>query len=89
MKQTQSPCRISKLLVSHNHRGTSNLIFQGIHGLPFQTWPLAWPDGTPNEDIEPATNTAFQGFCTHTSVLFLTWHRPYLALFEVRPLMPP
>lgn len=26
----------------------------------------------------------FGGFCTHSSILFLTWHRPYLALFEVR-----
>lgn len=22
------------------------------------------------------------GYCTHTSVLFATWHRPYLALYE-------
>lgn len=25
----------------------------------------------------------FYGFCTHSSIIFLTWHRPYLALFEV------
>ena len=24
------------------------------------------------------------GYCTHTSNLFLPWHRPYLALYEVR-----
>uniref|UniRef100_L2GER5 tyrosinase n=1 Tax=Colletotrichum fructicola (strain Nara gc5) TaxID=1213859 RepID=L2GER5_COLFN len=24
----------------------------------------------------------FGGFCTHSSILFLTWHRPYLAIFE-------
>lgn len=24
------------------------------------------------------------GYCTHGSILFPTWHRPYLALFEVR-----
>ncbi|TKW49434.1 Tyrosinase [Colletotrichum tanaceti] len=24
----------------------------------------------------------FGGFCTHSSILFLTWHRPYLVLFE-------
>lgn len=26
----------------------------------------------------------FGGYCTHSSILFVTWHRPYLALFEVR-----
>lgn len=29
-------------------------------------------------------NNDFGGFCTHSSILFLTWHRPYLAIFEVR-----
>lgn len=28
------------------------------------------------------------GYCTHSSILFPTWHRPYLALFEVSPLVP-
>ncbi|KAM5360882.1 hypothetical protein ACJZ2D_013449 [Fusarium nematophilum] len=55
----------------------------GIHGLPYKGWPendrnllrLARPrnERNPND---------FGGFCTHTSILFLTWHRPYLALFE-------
>lgn len=54
----------------------------GIHGLPYQTWPaLDW-----NKDIkEPEggdKKERVRGFCTHTSILFLTWHRPYLALFE-------
>lgn len=25
------------------------------------------------------------GFCPHSSIAFLPWHRPYLALFEVNP----
>jgi tyrosinase len=29
---------------------------------------------------------SFGGYCTHSSVLFLTWHRPYLALYEVMSL---
>lgn len=53
----------------------------GIHGLPYQTWPASdW-----NKDIkepEGGDRERDRGFCTHTSILFLTWHRPYLALFE-------
>ena len=45
----------------------------GIHGLPY----LAW-DGAGEDD--PAEQA---GYCTHGSVLFPTWHRPYVALYEV------
>ena len=44
---------------------------QGIHGRPYIAW-----DG-----VEGAFQT---GFCTHSSILFPSWHRPYVALFEVR-----
>jgi len=50
----------------------------GIHGLPYTTWPnKEW-----NKDITETRKDGFKGFCTHTSILFLTWHRPYLSLFE-------
>ena len=39
-----------------------------------------WPDSDWNDE-KPINKQ--QGYCTHTSVLFLTWHRPYLALYEV------
>ena len=39
-----------------------------------------WPNYDWNNE-EPIDDQ--QGYCTHTSVLFLTWHRPYLALYEV------
>ena len=29
-------------------------------------------------------NTGAIGYCTHSSILFPTWHRPYVALYEVR-----
>jgi len=46
----------------------------GIHGLPHIPW------GEPaSADQDPQT-----GYCTHASVLFATWHRPYLALIEQR-----
>ena len=45
----------------------------GIHGMPYKAW-----DGVGGED--PAQEA---GYCTHGSVLFPTWHRPYIALYEV------
>lgn len=42
----------------------------GIHGYPYRSW-----DG-----VDGAFDA---GYCTHESILFPTWHRPYLALFEV------
>lgn len=42
-----------------------------IHGYPAQPWDNVMGRG-PN------------GFCMHSSVLFPIWHRPYLALYEVR-----
>ncbi|KAK2011866.1 Di-copper centre-containing protein [Colletotrichum eremochloae] len=49
----------------------------GIHGLPYKKWP----DRRWNDKMVRVENS-FGGFCTHSSILFLTWHRPYLALFE-------
>ncbi|KAF4456902.1 tyrosinase precursor [Fusarium austroafricanum] len=47
----------------------------GIHGLPYQAWPLG-------DKKLAEIKKQDDGFCTHSSILFLTWHRPYLALFE-------
>ncbi|KAJ5047353.1 uncharacterized protein L3040_003180 [Drepanopeziza brunnea f. sp. 'multigermtubi'] len=44
----------------------------GIHGRPYIKWGNA----------EQGHNAPLTGYCTHGSVLFLPWHRPYLALFE-------
>ena len=44
---------------------------EGIHGYPNLPW-----DGVTG-------NGGGVGFCTHGSILFPVWHRPYLALFEV------
>lgn len=43
---------------------------QGIHGLPRIPWNKV---GAKN----------FTGYCAHSVDTFPTWHRPYLALFEV------
>ncbi|PWW80406.1 Di-copper centre-containing protein [Tuber magnatum] len=42
----------------------------GIHGRPYTAWDSVRGNGNAS------------GYCTHSSILFLTWHRPYLALYE-------
>ena len=44
----------------------------GIHGYPYVPWQ------------EPDLSPPFPqlGYCIHGSVLFTTWHRPYLVLLE-------
>lgn len=44
----------------------------GIHGYPSIPWDNVDGEGT------------YPGYCPHESVLFPTWHRVYMALFEVR-----
>lgn len=46
----------------------------GIHGRPYKKW---------NESGGDSKVGDFGGYCTHGSVLFPTWHRPYVALYEV------
>ncbi|QIW96023.1 hypothetical protein AMS68_001541 [Peltaster fructicola] len=45
----------------------------GIHGRPYVPW----------DNVGPFVgNTQGPGYCTHVSNIFLTWHRPYMALYE-------
>ncbi|KAE8445423.1 hypothetical protein EG329_013436 [Mollisiaceae sp. DMI_Dod_QoI] len=44
----------------------------GIHGRPYRPWG----------GVQGDNPSGWQGYCTHTSILFAPWHRPYLALFE-------
>lgn len=48
----------------------------GIHGVPFGPW----------NGVESVPGASQSGYCTHNSILFPMWHRPYLALYEVRNL---
>ncbi|KAJ7829831.1 photo-regulated tyrosinase [Mycena leptocephala] len=50
----------------------------GIHGLPFMEWSGSTSPSGPGL---PKGNE-FGGYCTHATVLFPTWHRPYVALIE-------
>ncbi|TVY93845.1 Tyrosinase [Lachnellula willkommii] len=44
----------------------------GIHGEPYAPW----------DNVQPGPGLENSGYCHHVSILFPTWHRPYLALFE-------
>jgi tyrosinase len=50
---------------------TSYFQVVGIHGLPYVSW-----NGVGN------VNGGGNAYCPHNEVLFSTWHRPFLALFE-------
>ncbi|KAI0270019.1 photo-regulated tyrosinase [Gloeopeniophorella convolvens] len=47
----------------------------GIHGLPYIQWEGAG-------STHPVKGSQWGGYCTHGSVTFPTWHRPYVALYE-------
>ncbi|KAF8637719.1 hypothetical protein AX17_002622 [Amanita inopinata Kibby_2008] len=47
----------------------------GIHGQPYVPWNGAVGSFSPGK-------WNFGGYCTHGSVLFPTWHRPYMLLLE-------
>jgi tyrosinase len=46
----------------------------GIHGKPYMEW----------NNAGPRTSDGWQGYCPHGEKLFLTWHRPYVVLYEQR-----
>lgn len=56
---------------------TSFYQIAGIHGLPYKPW-----NGV-GSNTDWQRSSGFGGYCTHSSILFITWHRPYLALYEV------
>ncbi|KAF7359308.1 Di-copper centre-containing protein [Mycena sanguinolenta] len=51
----------------------------GIHGLPYSRWP-GDPKGQSTGD--PGEDGQWGGYCHHASVLFPTWHRPYVLALE-------
>ena len=49
------------------------MLITGIHGKP----PTPW------DHVPGISDHKFAGYCTHGSVIFPTWHRPYVVLYEV------
>lgn len=59
-----------------------NSYFQlaGIHGYPFIEWAKR------NSTVDKSRR---YGYCTHSQVLFPTWHRIYALAYEARPFITP
>ena len=51
----------------------------GIHGYPY----IPWDESTASKKVAEDEDR-WGGYCTHGSTLFPTWHRPYIAAYEVR-----
>ncbi|EPS45575.1 hypothetical protein H072_468 [Dactylellina haptotyla CBS 200.50] len=51
---------------------TSYYGIASIHGRPFKAW----------NEVQQGKGSPQVGYCTHSDMLFLPWHRPYLALYE-------
>ncbi|EPS35849.1 hypothetical protein H072_10709 [Dactylellina haptotyla CBS 200.50] len=61
---------LSRMMARSQDDPTSHYQVAGIHGRPYIAW-----DG-----VSGGNNN--RGYCTHADILFLSWHRPYLALYE-------
>jgi tyrosinase len=74
-KRTNAQQCPSELMYTKESQAALQSFFQvgGIHGLPNIPW-----DG-----VTGIPNPRWGGYCTHGSVLFPTWHRPYVSAFEV------
>ncbi|EPS44933.1 hypothetical protein H072_1090 [Dactylellina haptotyla CBS 200.50] len=78
--QTKQPDVFNLLVLALSQmqlaNGSDPLSYYGlssIHGAPY----AAWPDPTAQGDYDPK-----YGYCTHRSILFATWHRPYMLALE-------
>ncbi|OAR03172.1 hypothetical protein LLEC1_07414 [Akanthomyces lecanii] len=65
---------LSSLMSVSQDDASSYYQIAGIHGAPFQ----------PYNGVTAFGRNVQSGYCMHNSVLFPTWHRPYLSLFETR-----
>ncbi|KAG8165382.1 hypothetical protein KVR01_005657 [Diaporthe batatas] len=51
---------------------TSWFAISGLHGVPFEPW----------SEVYPTPGNEYTGYCHHQDILFPTWHRAYVALYE-------
>ncbi|KAF8263973.1 tyrosinase [Lactarius quietus] len=66
---------LNAMFLTQQSDQTSHFGIGGIHGLPYVQW-----EGSGG--AKPVNGSQWGGYCTHGSVLFPTWHRPYVALYE-------
>ncbi|KAI0742179.1 hypothetical protein BC629DRAFT_1274631, partial [Irpex lacteus] len=62
---------------------TSYYALAGIHGYPYQPWPVSHSSTDDADTNTPKNKTQLLGDCTDGTVLFPTWHRPYILALEV------
>ena len=55
-------------------------MLSGIHGLPKELWNSV---ANLNEGNQNSQKPEGSGYCTHGSLVFPTWHRVYILMFEV------
>ncbi|KAF5381295.1 hypothetical protein D9615_008337 [Tricholomella constricta] len=82
---------VQKLLPNFTYTPSSAATYReiaGIHGLPYSRYSgdpkdtdNSHYDGQDKKDTMPSPSR-FGGYCNHGSVLFPTWHRPYVLLLE-------
>lgn len=68
---------------------TSYYAIAGIHGYPYQPWPTPQSHADDADTDTTKNKTQWLGYCTHGTVFFLTWHRPYILALKVSRRFPP
>ncbi|EIM81353.1 Di-copper centre-containing protein [Stereum hirsutum FP-91666 SS1] len=71
---------LARMAVMNQDDSVSFFQIGGIHGQPYIRWSGEGKGVGVGKDV--ADDGGFKGYCTHGSVLFPTWHRPYVSLFE-------
>ncbi|KAJ7068796.1 photo-regulated tyrosinase [Mycena amicta] len=66
---------LTQMQLANENDPTSYFQIAGLHGVPWVQWNGSGGPTWVNGSHEV-------GYCTHGTVLFPTWHRPYLALIE-------
>ncbi|RVD89497.1 uncharacterized protein DFL_000501 [Arthrobotrys flagrans] len=62
---------LDKMMKTPDTDALSYFQMSGVHGAPFISWPKPGEKG--NSGL---------GYCSHNSVIFATWHRPYIMAYE-------
>ncbi|KAI9508872.1 photo-regulated tyrosinase [Russula earlei] len=61
---------LTRMYTTSQTNPLSHFAISGIHGLPYVQWEGAGGN-------RPVQGSQWGGYCTHGSVLFPTWHRPF------------
>ena len=89
---TQCIPRVSVLefFYTNKHKDERDLFLQAMNAMmnnphtddPWSYYAIAGIHGLPQKEYDSAPSPIGRGYCEHGTVLFPTWHRPYILLFE-------